>query len=176
MQVQTHLVGDYNVSNLLGIAGALRAMGYSLHQIAQAFSALTPVPGRMQNVFALHEDVPKVVVDYAHTPDALANVLQALHPLAQARGGRLWCVFGCGGNRDATKRPLMGHVVQQYADDMVVTSDNPRHEDASDIIQQVVAGIASGEHVHVEVDRRQAIAWALQHASAQDVVVLPAKA
>ena len=175
VQVQTHLMGDYNVSNLLGIAGALRAMGYSLHQIAQAFSALTPVPGRMQNVFTLRDDVPKVVVDYAHTPDALANVLQALHPLAQARGGRLWCVFGCGGNRDATKRPLMGHVVQQYADDMVVTSDNPRHEDASDIIQQVVAGIASGEHVHVEVDRRQAIAWALQHARAQDVVVLAGK-
>ncbi|MFN8899392.1 MAG: glutamate ligase domain-containing protein, partial [Pseudomonadota bacterium] len=105
--LQTALVGEYNASNLLGVLGALRALGVPADAAVAAAAASGPVPGRMQRVPG--GDV-EVVVDYAHTPDALAQVLQALRPLAAARGGRLWCVFGCGGNRDATKRGPMGAI------------------------------------------------------------------
>ena len=103
--VRTALVGDYNASNALGVLAGLRALGVPLADAVGALAALTPVPGRLQRVAGREVDV---IVDYAHTPDALHKVLQALRPLAAARGGQLWCVFGCGGNRDASKRPLMG--------------------------------------------------------------------
>lgn len=175
VSIDTVLVGDYNVSNLLGVAGVLQAMGYTLADVARAFSMLTPVPGRMQSVFALQENVPKVVVDYAHTPDALLNALQALKPLAQARLGKLWCVMGCGGNRDAAKRPLMGQISQQEADCVVVTSDNPRTEELAKIIEQIVKGMQASQALHVEVDRRKAIAWVLSQAQVQDVVLIAGK-
>ena len=108
--MRSALIGDYNVANLLAVIGALRALGVSLADAAAACRRLTPVPGRMQRVDGARRRGPQVVVDYAHTPDALEKALLALQPLAAQRGGRLWCVFGCGGNRDATKRPLMGAV------------------------------------------------------------------
>lgn len=176
VMINTALLGDYNVSNVLGVVGALRALGYSLDDIARVCELLAPVPGRMQGVLTLRADAPKVVVDYAHTPDALLNVLQALRPLAAARGGRLWCVFGCGGNRDASKRPLMGEIAQARADAVVVTSDNPRREDALEIIAQIMAGVkAGGTPVQVEADRFKAIAWTLARAQAQDVVLIAGK-
>ena len=115
------------------------------------------------------------MVDYAHTPDALEQALRALHPLAQARGGRLWCVFGCGGNRDATKRPLMGAIAHQIADHVVLTSDNPRDETPSLILSQILAGIPDGDAVDVIEDRRAAIHEAVQRAAARDVVLLAGK-
>jgi murE/murF fusion protein len=124
-EVRSQLVGEFNASNLLVVLGGLRALGVPLADAAAVCSALTPVPGRMQRVAG--GDV-EVVVDYAHTPDALEKVLHALRPLATARGGHLWCVFGCGGNRDATKRPLMGAIAARGADHVVLTSDNPRGE------------------------------------------------
>ena len=174
--VQTALIGEYNVSNLLGVAAALLAIGYKLNDIARVFGALSPVLGRMQTVPTLSADAPKVIVDYAHTPDALQSVLNALRPAAQARGGKLWCVFGCGGDRDAAKRPLMARVTQALADEIVITSDNPRTEDPKKIVEQAYAGVdPSKPGVHVEVDRAKAIALALNQASQQDTVLIAGK-
>jgi UDP-N-acetylmuramoyl-L-alanyl-D-glutamate--2,6-diaminopimelate ligase len=172
--VRTTLIGDYNVANLLAVVGALRALGIELVEAADACARLTPVPGRMQRVGASGAD-PELVVDYAHTPDALDKALAALRPLARARGGRLWCVFGCGGNRDATKRPVMGRIARERADRIVVTSDNPRGEDPRSILDQIVAGIASREGVEVIEDRRAAIAHTVAAADARDVVLIAGK-
>jgi UDP-N-acetylmuramoyl-L-alanyl-D-glutamate--2,6-diaminopimelate ligase len=118
---------------------------------------------------------PLVAVDYAHTPDALDKALEALAPLARERGGQLWCVFGCGGDRDAGKRPLMGASAQRHADWVVVTSDNPRSEDPAHIIHQILLGMIAGETVRAEPDRQAAIALALQEADARDVVLIAGK-
>lgn len=173
--VQAQLVGDYNISNVLGVIGALRASGYGLSEAAKVCSTLLPVPGRMQNVVTLKAGQCKVVVDYAHTPDALENVLKALQPLAKARHGELWCVFGCGGDRDARKRPLMGKIAQELADKVVVTSDNPRTETPEKILQDIVAGMKQDQHLQVEVDRKKAIEYALKNASNHDVVLIAGK-
>lgn len=172
--VHTHLIGDYNVSNLLAVIGGLRALGVSLLDAATACAALTPVPGRMQRVPAA-ERQPAVVVDYAHTPDALEKALQALRPFAQERHGALWCVFGCGGNRDATKRPLMGGIAERLADRVVVTSDNPRHEVPGAILKDIVGGLAKPADAAVIEDRRAAIRQALSLAGPHDVVLIAGK-
>jgi len=120
--------------------------------------------------------VPEVVVDYSHTPDALEKALAALQPLARERGGALWCVFGCGGNRDAGKRPLMGAIAQRLARHVVVTSDNPRLEDPNSIIEQIVAGFDANATPPVAIENRAAaIAHAVQHAAANDVILLAGK-
>jgi UDP-N-acetylmuramoyl-L-alanyl-D-glutamate--2,6-diaminopimelate ligase len=172
--VRSRLIGDYNASNLLAVIGGLRAGGVSLADAASVVPLLTPVPGRMQRVPG-RLDQPEVVVDYAHTPDALDKVLQALKPLAQARGGQLICVFGCGGNRDAAKRPLMGRIAAAQADKVIVTSDNPRHEDPAAIVAQIRAGIARQAGVAVIVDRAAAIAQSLRDAGPADVVLIAGK-
>jgi UDP-N-acetylmuramoyl-L-alanyl-D-glutamate--2,6-diaminopimelate ligase len=172
--VRTGLIGDYNVANLLAVLGALRALGIGLADAAQACATLTPVPGRMQRV-ADAGNGPDVVVDYAHTPDALDKALLALLPFAKERGGRLWCVFGCGGDRDAGKRPLMGAVAVRRAQQVVVTSDNPRTEAPAAILAQVVAGIEMSGRIAVIEDRRAAIAHALRTADARDVILIAGK-
>ena len=118
---------------------------------------------------------PAVVVDYAHTPDALEKALLALRPFAQERRGALWCVFGCGGNRDATKRPLMGGIAERLADRVVVTSDNPRNETPAAILKDIVAGLARPADAAVIEDRRVAIGQALSRAVAGDVVLIAGK-
>ena len=136
---------------------------------------LGPVPGRMQRVRIDAGGVPEVVVDYAHSPDALEKVLQTLQPVARARGGKLWCVFGCGGNRDAAKRPLMGAIATRLADHVVLTNDNPRDEAPGFILSQILAGIAGHDEVDVIEDRHEAIAHALAEAAPADVVLLAGK-
>lgn len=175
VDVRTPLIGDYNVSNVLAVIGGLRALGIPLADAAAACSALTPVPGRMQRVPHTGAPGPEIVVDYAHTPDALDKALQALQPLAAQRGGALWCVFGCGGNRDAAKRPLMGALAQRLAAHVVVTSDNPREEVPSAIIAQIVAGMAARDNVDVLEDRRAALAHAVTRAGARDVILVAGK-
>ncbi len=138
--VRTRLVGGFNASNLLLVIGALRALHVPLEEALHAVAQLQPVPGRMQRVASGAAGEPEVVVDYAHSPDALEQVLQALKPMARARGGRLWCVFGCGGNRDSTKRPLMGAIAARHAQRVVLTSDNPRDEAPDFILAQILAG------------------------------------
>jgi UDP-N-acetylmuramoyl-L-alanyl-D-glutamate--2,6-diaminopimelate ligase len=172
--VHSRLIGDYNASNLLGVLGALRALGVPLAEAAAVVPRLTPVPGRMDRV-PNRTGQPELVVDYAHTPDALLKTLAALRPLATARSGVLWCVFGCGGNRDASKRPLMGAIAERLADGVVLTSDNPRHEDPAAILAQIGAGLRHPAMVHVIEDRAQAIAFAVARAAPQDVVLIAGK-
>ena len=170
------LIGDYNASNLLCTIGALRALGVPLVDAARACAALTPVPGRMERVVAeAAEALPEIVVDYAHTPDALEKALAALAPLARARGGKLWCVFGCGGNRDAAKRPLMGAIACRLANRVVLTSDNPRHESPDLVLAQILAGAIGHDEVDVIENRADAIRHAVGSAAAEDVVLLAGK-
>jgi UDP-N-acetylmuramoyl-L-alanyl-D-glutamate--2,6-diaminopimelate ligase len=171
--LQTQLIGQYNVSNLLGVIAAMRAMGVTLEAAVRACGSLLPVPGRMERLSMPGQ--PMVAVDYAHTPDALDQALQALRPLAQQRGGQLWCVFGCGGDRDAIKRPLMAAVAEKNADMVVVTSDNPRSEKPENIISQILLGLSHNECVQVEADRAAAIAAAIAAAAPADVVLLAGK-
>lgn len=171
--LQTRTIGSYNVSNLLGVIGAMRALGVPLAAAVQACSALHPVPGRMECLGGVDE--PLVAVDYAHTPDALSQALTALRPLALQRAGQLWCVFGCGGDRDASKRPLMGAIAAQKADHVVVTSDNPRGEKAESIIAQILLGLSPCQSVDVQTDRARAIAEAITRAAPHDVVLLAGK-
>ena len=172
--VRTALIGDYNVSNLLAVIGGLRALGWPLADIISVCPHLTPVPGRLQRV-GDGMGKPQLVIDYAHTPDALDKVLQALQPLAQERGGRLWCVFGCGGNRDAGKRPLMGAIAARRAQQVVITSDNPRHEPAREILKQIAAGVDAAKPCLVIEDRQQAIQTAVAQADPRDVIVIAGK-
>jgi UDP-N-acetylmuramoyl-L-alanyl-D-glutamate--2,6-diaminopimelate ligase len=171
--LETQLVGLYNVSNVLGVIACLRAMGYPLADAVQACRHLPAVPGRMQTVGAAHE--PLVVIDYAHTPDAVAQAVQALLPLAKSRGGELTCVLGCGGDRDASKRPLMAAAAEQYAQQVVLTSDNPRGEDPQTILNQMRSGLQRAHQAIVIADRAQAISQTVQQAGAHDVVLVAGK-
>jgi UDP-N-acetylmuramyl-tripeptide synthetase len=171
--LQTQLIGVYNVSNLLGVLATLRSLGVPLRAAVVACSALHPVPGRMQCVGGNNE--PLLAVDYAHTPDALGQALAALRPVAQARGGRLWCVFGCGGDRDPSKRPLMGAIASQGADRVAITSDNPRSEKPEAIVAQILLGVTQRDSVHVQLDRAQAIADVVAIAAPEDVILLAGK-
>ena len=172
--LDTRLVGHYNVSNVLGVIACLRALGHSLHDAVQACAALPAVPGRME-VVSGETDEPLVVVDYAHTPDAVTHAVQALLPLAQSRGGAVTCVLGCGGDRDASKRALMAAAAERHAQHVVLTSDNPRSEDPQQILNQMRAGLALPNAAQVMVDRAQAIAHAVAQVSIHDVVLIAGK-
>ena len=171
--LETNLIGHYNVSNVLGVLAGMRALGVPLAAAVQVCRDLTPVPGRMECVGAPHQ--PLVVVDYAHTPDALDKALATLHSLAERRGGKLWCVFGCGGDRDPIKRPLMGAVAARHAERIVVTSDNPRRERPEAIISQILLGVTHDGSATVQSDRALAIAQTLAQAQAADVVLVAGK-
>jgi UDP-N-acetylmuramoyl-L-alanyl-D-glutamate--2,6-diaminopimelate ligase len=178
--VETPVLGAFNVSTLLAVAGALVAAGISFEEALSAIATLAPVPGRLERLGG--GTAPLAVIDYAHTPDALEKALQALRHVLDStalrnpsRGrGRLICVFGCGGERDAGKRPLMGEAAARLADHVIVTSDNPRSEDPKAIIAQVLAGIPAGRAEAIE-DRQVAIFSALHQAAAGDVVLLAGK-
>lgn len=169
--VATRLIGRFNVSNLLGVAGVLHARGWTGAHIAQALAALDPVPGRMSRLGGNGRQ-PLVIVDYAHTPDALDKALSTLREHAEAR---LIVVFGCGGERDAGKRPQMAAMAEQKADVVFVTDDNPRCEDGDAIVADIRAGFARPEAVQVERDRARAIARAIGIAAANDVVLIAGK-
>jgi len=172
--VETGLIGEYNVANLLSVIGGLRALGHTLADAARVAAQVTPVPGRMQRV-GNGRELPQLVVDYAHTPDALDKALQALAPLATARGGRLLCVFGCGGDRDRTKRPLMGAIAARLAASVIVTSDNPRTEAPEQVLADIAAGMPDGAERQLVVDRRDAIQQAVLGADARDVILVAGK-
>ena len=168
------LVGSFNVSNVLGVLGVLLASDVPLGHAVFQLSRLRAVPGRMQRIGG--DAQPLVVVDYAHTPDALEKVLGALRPVAASRSGRLIAVFGCGGDRDPGKRPQMGAIADRLADAVVVTSDNPRSERPEMIIAQITAGIGQPKHPVEQIVRRdEAIAAAVSNAAEADVVLIAGK-
>jgi len=167
--VETPLFGAYNAANLLGVLGVLLASDVAFDAAVNALSRLGSVEGRMQTLGG--DDKPLVVIDYAHTPDALEQVLTALR--AHLRAGRLVCLFGCGGDRDAGKRPAMGEIASRLADAVVLTSDNPRSEDPARIMAEIAAGAA--RPVSLEPDRRRAIASAIGSAAPGDVVLIAGK-
>ncbi|MDR0717168.1 MAG: UDP-N-acetylmuramoyl-L-alanyl-D-glutamate--2,6-diaminopimelate ligase [Azoarcus sp.] len=170
-ELEVRLAGMFNVSNLLAVIGALLARGVELDDALRAAKTLAPPPGRMQLVGG--EGEPLVIVDYAHTPDALAKALEAGRDSARARGGHLICVFGCGGERDAGKRPLMGEAASRLADRVIVTSDNPRGEPPQKIIDAILAG--AGAAAEAVPGRAEAIRAAVDGADARDVIVLAGK-
>jgi UDP-N-acetylmuramoyl-L-alanyl-D-glutamate--2,6-diaminopimelate ligase len=170
LAVATRLRGRFNIENVLGAVAAGRLLDLPGEAIVRGIAHLTGVPGRFE---AVDEGQPfTVLVDYAHTPDALAGVLRAARDIAQ---GRLICVFGCGGDRDRTKRPLMGRTARELADSLLVTSDNPRSEEPLAIIEDILAGSGRGPDVDVEPDRRAAIRAAIRGAGDGDVVVIAGK-
>ena len=171
-RLQTRLVGQFNISNLLGVIAAMRSLGVPLAQAVRACAELSPVPGRMQRLLA--PGLPLVVIDYAHTPDALAKALDALRPMALQRKGQLWCVFGCGGDRDPGKRLLMGASAGK-ADRVLVTSDNPRSEDPLAIIAQIMPALAHHADTQQQADRAIAIDSALTAAASADVILIAGK-
>ncbi len=169
-QLNCNLLGEFNAANLLGVLGVLMVAQVSLDDAVAALAQVQPVPGRMQTV--RFPSAPLVVVDYAHTPDALEKALRTLRDLLPA-GAKLHCVFGCGGERDPGKRPLMGEVATRLADRSLITSDNPRSEDPHAIIDDIVAG-AHG-NFSIDADRSGAIFSALQSAGPEDVVLIAGK-
>ena len=172
------VLGEHNLENLLLVLGLLLALGHSAPAAMGALATVQAVPGRLQPVVGpAQQPGPLVTVDYAHTPEALERVLTTLRPLAQQRGGRLICLFGCGGNRDPGKRPLMGAVAARLADQVWLTSDNPRDEDPLAILAQIEAGrpAEAGAAWQVQPERAQAILAAIADAAPQDVVLLAGK-
>jgi len=168
LDLTTRLRGRFNVENVLGAVAAARILGVEEEAIAAGVEHLAGVPGRFE---AVDEGQPfAVLVDYSHTPDALESLLVEARSLAS---GRLVCVFGCGGDRDRGKRPLMGEIASRLADAVIVTSDNPRSEDPQAVIDEILAGVPGP--VEVEPDRAAAIARALGAADAGDVVVIAGK-
>ncbi|MFA6013693.1 MAG: UDP-N-acetylmuramoyl-L-alanyl-D-glutamate--2,6-diaminopimelate ligase [Gallionellaceae bacterium] len=165
------LIGRFNVANLLGTLAVLLVSGAGLAEALRELSVQTPVSGRMQTFGGNNK--PTVVIDYAHSPDALEKVLQTLHEVSDSDGGKIICVFGCGGDRDRGKRPLMGAISSQYANVSIVTSDNPRSENAHDIIRAITADMR-GDYRVIE-NRAQAIATGIALASAKDIVLLAGK-
>jgi UDP-N-acetylmuramoyl-L-alanyl-D-glutamate--2,6-diaminopimelate ligase len=169
----TDLVGEFNVLNLLGVLASMRALGIELSQAIKACHQLPSVPGRMQSLVGAQ--TPCVVIDYAHTPDALMQALKALRPMATARQGKLYCVFGCGGDRDTSKRAPMAKAAEVGADLIVLTSDNPRNEKPQDIIEFMVDGLADPSKAIICIDRAQAITQTIEKARPQDVILIAGK-
>lgn len=170
-QVKTQLLGRFNVSNVLGILGVLLSQQVAWAQAVQILATLQPVNGRMQQIGG--HDAPLIVIDYAHTPDALEKTLDTLRQVAEHRGGKLWCMFGCGGDRDNGKRAPMGQV-SELADYVVLTNDNPRTESPAHIIEQIREGMQRITPQVIE-DRAAAILWCVRHAETKDVVLLAGK-
>ncbi len=166
-----HLLGAFNASNLLAVLAMLLLMDLPLEKALALLVQVRNASGRMERMGG-EDGLPLVVIDYAHTPDALQNVLLALRDHCR---GRLVCLFGCGGDRDSGKRPLMGAVAAQYADEIVITDDNPRSEDAALIVRDIMAGIETAKKVTVIHERAAAISAALKNSTANDVVVVAGK-
>jgi len=169
-KLRSHLLGRFNVANLLAVAGVLGALDVPFDRIVDALQTLQPVAGRMNRLGG--GSLPLVVVDYSHKPDALEQVLITLRAHCE---GKLICIFGCGGERDAGKRPLMGEIAERMADVVVVTDDNPRGEDGDAIVAQIMAGMRAPQRATVERDRAKAIVHALTQAQAGDVVLIAGK-
>jgi len=175
-EVSLPVVGDFNLSNCLAVWTCLLASGMDVFEAGKRMALLKPVSGRMEVVLGNSRSTgPLVIVDFAHTPDALEKVLTTLRPIAGQRAGKLWCIFGCGGDRDTSKRPLMGRIAAELADHTILTSDNPRSENPEKISADIQAGMSSSKSVEVILDRAAAILSGVRHAEANDVVLIAGK-
>jgi UDP-N-acetylmuramoyl-L-alanyl-D-glutamate--2,6-diaminopimelate ligase len=166
-ELHAALIGKFNLSNLLAVLTTLCVMNIDFKAALDAIGHLEPVAGRMQALGG--ETLPVVVVDYAHTPDSLEKALNALRAHCQ---GKLYCLFGCGGDRDKGKRPIMAKLAEQYADVVVVTDDNPRYEDPASIVVEIMGGFSKPDKIKVEHDRSKAIKYIIQCAQAGDCVLI----
>jgi UDP-N-acetylmuramoyl-L-alanyl-D-glutamate--2,6-diaminopimelate ligase len=166
--LESPLIGKFNLENVVGVLSLLLAKGFPIEELQRAMESFSGVPGRLERV----RENKNIFVDYAHTPDALENILSSLRPLCE---GKLIVVFGCGGNRDASKRPRMAEIVELYADEFVITSDNPRNENPMTIIEQMLKGLQRVKKFSVEVDRREAIRFATTQMTPKDVLVIAGK-
>lgn len=164
------LVGQFNLSNLLAVFTVLCTQGFSVQQALSAIAGLDTVPGRMETYGG--GSLPLVVVDYAHTPDALGTALRTLRTLGD---GKLWCLFGCGGDRDQGKRMLMGEVAEQLSDELILTNDNPRSESPEQIIEDIKSGLLKLERIRIELDRAKAIQLAVDRAEPGDLILIAGK-
>lgn len=168
--LHSHFLGRFNLYNLLATFSTLCIYQLPLPEILLRLSKLHFVPGRMEKIGGHNQ--PLVVVDYSHTPDSLEKALQTLKPYCQ---GELWCVFGCGGNRDKGKRSLMGAIAERYADNIIITDDNPRNEDPKEIVQGILQGLTEQNKAIVEHDRRRAIFHAISCAQQEDIILIAGK-
>jgi UDP-N-acetylmuramoyl-L-alanyl-D-glutamate--2,6-diaminopimelate ligase len=176
LELRSPMVGEYNLDNLLVTIGVAIGLGVELEHIEVALARSTGAPGRLEPVTVAGCEGPVVYVDYAHTPDAVARALQALRPITTERGGKLVVVLGCGGDRDPSKRPLMGEIASRSADRFYASSDNPRTEEPAAIVDQMIAGVVpGGAQLIREVDRARAIAAAIAEADTHDVVLIAGK-
>ncbi len=175
-KLKTRLFGKFNISNLLAVMGALLASDVEFNKAVNAISEVSTVPGRMEFITpkknSRRKSSPAVVIDYAHTPQAIINVLKVLRAHCI---GKLWCVFGCGGNRDQGKRKLMAQAVEKHADVAVVTDDNPRFEDPKEITNEIQLGFSSSTSYSLIHDRQKAIEYAIRHAGVEDMVLIAGK-
>ena len=173
--VSAPLIGEFNIDNILAAIAVLAAQGYALKDINKAVNDLQTVPGRMEKInIAGQTQQPLIIIDYAHTPDALVKALQAVRAHT-GKQGKLYCMFGCGGNRDQGKRPLMAQAAEEQADQIMLTSDNPRSEAPEQIIKDISRGLKNPQRVWTETDRAAAIARVLKAASSQDSVLIAGK-
>lgn len=170
--VKTALTGRFNAQNLAAVAAVLLLRDYAPAKVAHILANIRPARGRMERI--KKDGKPLIIIDYAHTPDALEKALTALMEL-KTPDSRLWCVFGCGGDRDTGKRPQMGQIATQLADCTVITSDNPRSEEPDKIIADILQGISKQNQIHIEANREQAIFYAIQHASDTDLILIAGK-
>ncbi len=177
----THVpvLGEFNLSNALAVWAVLLTQGFTGDEASKRIAKLRPVSGRMELIplgkGSKSEEV-LVIVDYAHTPDALQKTLLALRPIAEQRTGKIWCVFGCGGDRDPGKRPQMGAVAERLADHVIITSDNPRSENPEEIMNMIRAGMSrDAQHIQMFADRAAAIMAAVRHADTHDIVLVAGK-
>ena len=171
-QINSALVGRFNAANLLGTLAVLLVSGIELNDAAQSLNKVQAVAGRMQRLGGTGQ--PTVIVDYAHTPDALEKVLLALRDISPATGGKLFCVFGCGGDRDRGKRAMMGRVAERFSDHCIVTSDNPRSEDPQHIVAEILGGMTAGNH-EIIAERAAAVERAIGLARQCDVILVAGK-
>lgn len=169
-ELSSKLVGQFNLNNLLAVISTLCLLDLPLTSVIEGIRQLNPVVGRMQSLGG--DEKPLVIVDYAHKPDALEKVLIALR---QQCNGTLYCVFGCGGDRDRGKRPIMAKIAEQYADQVIVTDDNPRHENPAQIVDDIMQGFAKPAKVKVEHDRAKAILGTIQMADRGDCILIAGK-
>jgi UDP-N-acetylmuramoyl-L-alanyl-D-glutamate--2,6-diaminopimelate ligase len=173
--MQTRMVGAFNVSNALAVFACLLAGGKTIKGAKNSIEQLQAVQGRMELVPRATAQQPMAVIDFAHTPDALEQVLKTLRDIAQQRAGQLWCVFGCGGDRDALKRPIMGRIAESIADHVMVTSDNPRSEVPEKIMADILSGFEVPEKAQVNADRATAILQTIRQAKPEDVILIAGK-